>query len=200
MQIQINSDKQIAVDAKLTSFIEEELERALSRFEARLTRAEVHLSDLNSSKPGQRDKRCLLEVRPAGQKPVSVTQEANTVQQALKGAVGKMRRLLETSFGRTATKSSRKSIRKSTPELDPVTARKLGRIETALSEILESESAATSSLQGHVKRASDAVKKARSLAATPPATNAPAAEKKLSPRGPKKKQVYRARRKSWPKR
>ncbi len=100
MTIQINSDKHIVVDAELTSLVEAEVNRALGRFDSQLTRIEVHLSDLNSHKPGAQDKRCQLEARTAGQKPVSVSDEAATVEQAVRGAAGKMQRLLETSFGR----------------------------------------------------------------------------------------------------
>jgi len=61
MQIQINSDKNIVMDTKLSGLIEADLHRVLDRFESHLTRVEVHLSDENSDKSGLRDKRCLLE-------------------------------------------------------------------------------------------------------------------------------------------
>jgi ribosome-associated translation inhibitor RaiA len=101
MTIQINSDKQIVVDAEVSRFVETEVNRALGRFDSQLTRVEVHLSDLNSHKPGQRDKRCQLEARPAGGKPVSVSDEAATMELAVRGAADKMKRLLESSFGRS---------------------------------------------------------------------------------------------------
>ena len=106
MKIQINSDKQIVVDAMLSSAVESEIRRALERFEPQLTRVEVHLRDLNSNKPGPRDKRCQLETRPAGRQPVSVAHEARTVEQSVRAAAAKMKRLLQTSFGRAASRIS----------------------------------------------------------------------------------------------
>ena len=46
MKIQVNSDKTIAVDAGLIRFIEGEVRRLLDRFAIRLTRVEIHLSDV----------------------------------------------------------------------------------------------------------------------------------------------------------
>jgi ribosome-associated translation inhibitor RaiA len=104
MQIQINSDKNIVVNAELTSLIEADLHRLLDRFGSEVTRVEVHLSDENAGKSGPRDKRCLLEARPKSRPPLTVTNESDDVQAAVSGAAGKMQRLLETTFGRLADK------------------------------------------------------------------------------------------------
>ena len=205
MKIQINSDKNIAVDANLTAKAEAQIERALERFARRLTRVEVYLSDVNSTKPGLRDKRAQVETRPAGQKPVSVVHEAATIAQALRGAASKMQRLLQSSFGRMATRSSRESLRRSPPAADPETLKRLDRIGAALSEILEG-SAARPGLKGHVKTAHEAVKRARSIVqpgsgkASTKGTSKAGPSAAVGARGPKKKQVFRARRKAWPKR
>jgi len=106
MLIQINSDKQVVVDAELTASVEGEINRALARFESKLTRIEVHLSDLNGSKPGTKDKRCLIEARPTGENPVTASDEADTTEQAVRGAANKMNRLLESAFGRARDKAS----------------------------------------------------------------------------------------------
>ena len=101
MKIQVNSDKQITADNRMVESVEAEVERALGRFENQLTRVEVHLSDVNSSskQQGQLDKRCVVEARQAGKKPISADYQGTTVKQAVKGASGKMKRLLETAFG-----------------------------------------------------------------------------------------------------
>src|SRR5271163_4324359 len=104
MQIQINSDKNILVNAELRNLIEADLHRLLDRFETHLTRVEVHLSDENADKPGPRDKRCLLEARPKSRPPLTVTDASADVQTAVSSAAGKMQRLLETTFGRLADK------------------------------------------------------------------------------------------------
>jgi len=62
---------------------------------------EVQLSDeSSSSKSRDNDKRCVMEARPAGQQPVSVSHQGATVDQALKGSVKKLVRLLDDTKGR----------------------------------------------------------------------------------------------------
>ena len=73
---------------------------ALSGFSDQITRVEVHFSDEKGGKAGTGDKRCLLEARPAGRQPVAVSHEASTLEEALDGAAGKLRRLLESTLGR----------------------------------------------------------------------------------------------------
>jgi hypothetical protein len=104
MQIVINSDKNILMHAKLSGLIEANLHRTLDRFDAHLTRIEVHLTDENGEKSGTRDKRCILEARPKNRPSLTVTNDAADVQIAVSGAAGKMLRLLETTFGRLADK------------------------------------------------------------------------------------------------
>jgi ribosome-associated translation inhibitor RaiA len=100
MKIQVNSDNQIAMTTVLSTFIEGEVERALERFNDRLTRVEVHVSDENAAKGGARDKRCVIETRPTGLNPLSASDAAATVEAAVTGASNKMKRLLETTFGK----------------------------------------------------------------------------------------------------
>ena len=80
MKIQINTDKNISGHEALTLSIEDILRPDLSRFSDQITRIEVHLSDENSAaKSGTPDKRCLLEVRLAGEHPISVSEQAQTI-------------------------------------------------------------------------------------------------------------------------
>lgn len=68
MQIQTNTDRNISRHEALAQNVEEILERLLGRFSDQITRVEAHLSDENgATKSGVADKRCLLEVRLAGQ-------------------------------------------------------------------------------------------------------------------------------------
>jgi hypothetical protein len=76
-----------------------------------LTRIEVHISDENAGKSGQRDKRCMMEARPANQKPVAVTHEAGSVDEACAGAAKKLSNLLETHFGKLHDVKGTASIR-----------------------------------------------------------------------------------------
>jgi hypothetical protein len=100
MRIQVNSDNTILMDARLKSYAKGEVTRVLSRFTARLTRVEVHLSDVDGPRTGRSDKRCLIEVRPASAKPLTTSAKANTVALAIGEALGKMRRSLTRFFGR----------------------------------------------------------------------------------------------------
>ena len=96
MHIEVSTDTRTTADiAEVTAAVE----AGLSRYKERLTRVEVHLSDVNGPKGG-RDCRCALEARAAGRQPVAVTNEAHTPDDAVKGAVEKMSSLLTTVFGR----------------------------------------------------------------------------------------------------
>jgi ribosome-associated translation inhibitor RaiA len=61
---------------------------------------EIHLSDSNGQKAGANDKRCLLEARIAGRQPIAVTEEANSLHQAIDGAARKMKRSLDSTLGK----------------------------------------------------------------------------------------------------
>jgi len=172
LKVQINSDKTIVVSAGLKRFLEGEVSRVLERFSTRLTRVEIHLSDVDNQKAGQADKRCLVEARPAGAKPLSASAKARDVASAVSEASGKMQRLLIRFFGRIG-----KSAAAAT---GPVSPRKTAGRKSAGRKPLSKETAL-----GTGKAA--AVKKAGARHA-----------KKLSPRGPKKKRIYQARRKAWP--
>ena len=101
MQIQINTDKNISGHEALAQSIKDVLRSILNRFSDQITRIEVHLSDDNSAtKSGIIDKHCLLEVRLAGQQPITVSARAQTAERATVGAAKKMVNLLETELGR----------------------------------------------------------------------------------------------------
>ena len=101
MQIQINTDKNISGQDALAQSVEDVLRSDLSRFSDQITRVEVHLSDENSSaKSGMMDKRCLLEVRLAGEHPTAISEQAETIGGAVSGATQKMVDLLETELAK----------------------------------------------------------------------------------------------------
>lgn len=96
MKIEVSTDSRTEADiAAVTAAVES----GLSRFRDRLTRVEVHLSDVNGPKGG-RDARCALEARVAGRQPDVVTSDADTPDKAVKGAIEKMGRLLANTFCR----------------------------------------------------------------------------------------------------
>ena len=100
MTIQINTDNNLNVHEAFGDKLEGLLAEELSRFSEHITRLEVHLSDENGSKHGLNDKKCLLEARLEGRQPIAVTQVANDYEQALHGAVGKLKSSLDTIVGR----------------------------------------------------------------------------------------------------
>jgi hypothetical protein len=181
MRIQINSDKNITVDTRVIHFVGAEVNRVLKKFTGKLTRVEVHLSDVNSHKFGTHDKRCLIEARPARHRPLTATTGAATVKQAVAGALSKMRSSLHTFFGRLEKRGE-----------DMVTAKR-ARPPVGRRRAPEASGASSPSIAGdgvgRVTRSSR-----RSAAAKKSASH----EGPGSPRGPKKKGIYQARRKSWP--
>lgn len=100
MQIQFNTDNNINGNDNLRKPLEEKISRSLDRFSDRITRLEVHLNDTNSHKEGPQDKRCMLEARLEGLQPVAVTNNAGTHEEAVRGAVNKMKTALDTVLGR----------------------------------------------------------------------------------------------------
>jgi ribosome-associated translation inhibitor RaiA len=100
MQVLVNSDHHIVGGEDLTERVQGVVEGRLERFEGRITRVEVHLNDLNSLKRGERDKRCMMEVRLGGMKPIAVSHEAPTLTEAIHMAADKLERAVEHALGK----------------------------------------------------------------------------------------------------
>ena len=100
MQIQINTTNDIDGTAALISQAEGQVRDRLSRYESRLTRVEMHLGDENGSRNSAQDKRCVIEARPTGLSPVTVTDHGDTLESAMGGALKKMGSHLDSVFGK----------------------------------------------------------------------------------------------------
>jgi len=100
MTIQFNTDNNIKGSEKLRALLIALISEELNRFSHQITRVEVHLSDENGPKERQNDKRCMIEARLEGMKPIAVTNHANTHEQAVEGAVEKLKTSLVTILGR----------------------------------------------------------------------------------------------------
>jgi ribosome-associated translation inhibitor RaiA len=100
MQVLVNSNHHIVGGEDLTERVRGVVEGRLERFAGRITRVEVHLNDLNGSKLGERDKRCMMEARVGGMKPIAVSHEAPTLTEAIHVAADKLERALDHSFGK----------------------------------------------------------------------------------------------------
>jgi len=111
MQIQVNTDDHVEGRDALTSYVEGEINNALGRFSDRLTRIEVHLGDENAGKAGSADKRCMMEARPNGQPPLSVKHHAPSLDEAMHGALRKLKAVLDGKFSQLHDHKGSESIR-----------------------------------------------------------------------------------------
>jgi ribosomal subunit interface protein len=100
MQVQITTDNHVEGGQGLTDHVEAKVENAFVKYADRLTRVIVHFTDENSHKNNGNDKKCSIEVRPAGHQPLAATNLAGSVHEALDGAVTKIEHMLEHTFGR----------------------------------------------------------------------------------------------------
>lgn len=101
MQFQFNSDSSVMGTENVAERIEAMMREKLARFEDRLTRVEVHVSDENATKGGSDDKTCTVEARPRGGRPVGVTEHASKVDDAARKAANTMAQRLERIFGKS---------------------------------------------------------------------------------------------------
>lgn len=107
MQVLVNSDHHIVGGEDLTERVQGVVEDRLGRFAERITRVEVHLNDLNGNKPGERDKRCLMEARVGGMKPIAVSHEAPTLMEAIHATADKLERALDHALGKLEDNAGR---------------------------------------------------------------------------------------------
>jgi hypothetical protein len=100
MQVQINTANNIDGREALVTGMEADVRAGLSRFDGRLTRVEVHIGDEANAQQGSADTRCMLEARPQGLDPLTVTDHAATPDLAVSGALRKMTSALDREFGK----------------------------------------------------------------------------------------------------
>jgi ribosomal subunit interface protein len=100
VQVQINTDHNIDGREALATHVESVVADALGRFREHITRVEVHLSDENGDKNGQHDKRCMMEARLEGRRPIAVTDHAETIHGAVDGAAEKLQRVVSSTLER----------------------------------------------------------------------------------------------------
>lgn len=87
----VGMERSDAIDEQVHSA----LETSLGRFGERLTRVEVHLEDENAQKEGPRDKRCLMEARPAGKQPIVAEHHGDDVRDVVRETARKLERAIE---------------------------------------------------------------------------------------------------------
>lgn len=100
MQFQFNTDSSVMGTHEVAQRIEAQVRQRLERFEDRLTRVEVHVTDVNGRKHGGDDKHCTIEARPRGGRSIGVTGKAADVDAAARIAASTMAERLERVFGK----------------------------------------------------------------------------------------------------
>ena len=111
MQIQVNSNRSIAIGESFERWATDELNASFGRFKDVITRIEVHMSDENGDRPGIDDKRCVIEARLANREPLAVNHQAPNQDEAFRGASDKLKRLIEHTLGKMRDHRGRETIR-----------------------------------------------------------------------------------------
>lgn len=193
MRVQVNSDSTVSVDTTTKRFVKGEVERILENFDGKVTRVEVHLSDVNAGKSGPADKRCVVEVRPAGAKPRSTTATADALPTAIVQALRKMKRSLASFFGRQGRAAVGKTsaapkapVRKQATKATPAPTTR-ARVSEAVG------SKATPRRKATAKRKPVAKVSAKVAAVETLASPASAPARRA-----RKKPIFQARRRAWP--
>lgn len=103
MQVLLHTDKNIDGGVRTAEYLETLTKDELHRFGEHITRVEAHLSDANShAKANKDDIHCTLEARVNGLHPVVVKDHAGSAHQAIHGAMGKLKRAVETALDKQA--------------------------------------------------------------------------------------------------
>lgn len=111
MQIQVNTDENVEGGSELSAWVSAEVHDRLDRFIAHITRIEIHISDADGDKSGNRDKQCVIEARVEGRKPVTASDRSSTLEASVSGAIRKLQHVLDTSLGRLNHVKGAQSIR-----------------------------------------------------------------------------------------
>jgi hypothetical protein len=99
VEILMRTDHRIPSQDAWFSFVGFEVLAGLGPCASRVTSAQVNLSAENDGRAGP-TLRCRLEVLPEGHAPLAVMHQAPTDDEAVRGAVGDMRAVLERMFRR----------------------------------------------------------------------------------------------------
>lgn len=99
MIVQINAGD-IESSQALIDHSNDAVESALRHMTEKVTRVEIHLRDDNSSKSAADDKRCTMEARIAGEKPLAVEYASDDLYKSISEAAGKLGRAVKTKLDR----------------------------------------------------------------------------------------------------
>ena len=123
MKVQVNTSNDIENKEALERWASDYLNEHLARFDQDITSIEVHLTDENHApKGGDADKRCMLEARVNGIKPIAVTNYAANQDLAFRGAADKLSKAIDHEFGKLDRREhrQRETIRRDPEVLDTI--------------------------------------------------------------------------------
>lgn len=103
MQIQVSTDNATEGRERRLDEVEATVRDRLSRFADRISRVEIHLSDVNGDRGGD-DMRCVIEVRPKGLDPLVATDQADSIEGAVTAAANKAVAVLDRTFGKLTSR------------------------------------------------------------------------------------------------
>jgi hypothetical protein len=104
MQVLLNTDHSVGDFGALSTHVSAIVDEALVHHHDHISRVEVHLGDETGAKAGPGDKRCMMEARLDGRKPIAVTHHADTVESAVHGAARRLAKAIGGVLGRSAKK------------------------------------------------------------------------------------------------
>lgn len=117
MNIQINTGHNIKGNDVLINKFNSIIKSSLIRVSDQISKVEVHLKDEDGDKKGKNDKRCMIETHLEGRQPIVVTDHADTLNQALDGAINKLISMIESIQGRQQDQRRNKT-EQSIPDLN----------------------------------------------------------------------------------
>src|SRR5580698_2084744 len=98
MLIEVRTDGNVKGSLQFSDHVKAELRTALHRYGDRIRQIDVHLSDAAANKTGHDDKCCMIEAHRDGREPLVVTHQESSLDQAIHGAVQKLKKSVDSAF------------------------------------------------------------------------------------------------------
>lgn len=100
MIIQLHAGRSLNIHEEYALKLNGLVSRELDRFTELLTRVELHLSDENAQRKTKEDKKCTIEAKLKSKHPVAVSDHGDTYDNAISGAIHKLKASLNTVVGK----------------------------------------------------------------------------------------------------
>jgi ribosome-associated translation inhibitor RaiA len=103
MLIEVRTDGNINGSEQFSDHVKAKVRTALHRYGDRIRRIDVHLSDTVGNKTSHDDKCCMIEARRDGCEPIVVTHQESTMDQAIHGAIHRLKKSVDSALGKEFT-------------------------------------------------------------------------------------------------